>query len=53
MATIIKLKDRAELKKKFDNALKKNTGINIRKFSGIIKLKEDAVLIQKRLRNEW
>ncbi len=28
-------------------------GVNTKKFCGSIKLKEDALLIQKKMRNEW
>jgi len=29
------------------------SGFNAKKYNGIIKLKEDPLAIQKRLRNEW
>ncbi len=29
------------------------TGFNAKKFNGVVKLKEDPLKIQKRLRNEW
>jgi hypothetical protein len=29
------------------------TGVDTRKYCGVIKLKEDALKIQKQLRNEW
>jgi len=32
---------------------KSGKGINVRKYSGILKLKEDPMKIQKELRNEW
>lgn len=37
------------------NKLSKNTsnGFDAKKYNGIIDLKEDALLIQKKLRNEW
>jgi len=32
---------------------KSGKGINVRKYSGILKLKEDPMKNQKELRNEW
>jgi hypothetical protein len=32
---------------------KVKSGFNAKKYNGIIKLKEDPLVIQKRLRNEW
>ena len=32
---------------------KKTSGFNARKYNGILKLKGDALAIQKKLRNEW
>lgn len=32
---------------------KVGAGFNAKKYNGIIKLKEDPLAIQKRLRNEW
>ncbi len=32
---------------------RKRKSINIRKYCGVIKLKEDALAIQKRMRDEW
>lgn len=32
---------------------KVGSGFNAKKYNGIIKLKEDPLAIQKRLRNEW
>lgn len=32
---------------------RKTKGINVRKYCGVIKLKEDALIIQKRMRDEW
>ena len=32
---------------------KKIFGFNAKKYNGVIKLKEDPLAIQKRLRNEW
>ena len=33
--------------------LYKSTGVDTKKYCGIIKLKEDALLIQKQMRDEW
>jgi hypothetical protein len=53
MATIIKLSD-AKQTKRLATALKTAaSGVDTRKYAGVIKLKEDAVKIQRRLRNEW
>lgn len=32
---------------------RKRKGVNVRKYCGTIKLKEDALSIQKKLRDEW
>ena len=34
-------------------SISKAKGVNTLKYCGIIKLKEDPLLIQKKLRNEW
>ena len=31
----------------------KKSGVDTRKYCGVIKLKEDAMKIQKRMRDEW
>lgn len=36
-----------------DRKLKSKNGIDVMKFCGVIKLKIDALAIQKNLRNEW
>jgi hypothetical protein len=36
-----------------EKLLKNKEGIDVMKYCGKIKLKEDALLIQKTLRNEW
>jgi hypothetical protein len=36
-----------------EKKLKSKNGINVMKYFGKIKLKEDALVIQKGLRNEW
>lgn len=55
MVTIIKLSNKAEVKKKLESVLKAKSkgGLNAKKYLGVIKLKEDPMLIQKRLRDEW
>jgi hypothetical protein len=53
MATVIKLSD-AKHAKRLASALKAAaSGVDTRKYSGVIKLKEDAVKLQRRLRDEW
>lgn len=36
-----------------EEKLKSKTGVNVLKYCGLIKIKEDALLIQKATRNEW
>ena len=36
-----------------EKKLKPNTGIDVMKYCGKLKLKEDPLSIQKSLRNEW
>ncbi|WP_171605882.1 hypothetical protein [Limnovirga soli] len=36
-----------------EKKLKNKTGVDTVKYCGLIKLKEDALTIQKALRNEW
>jgi len=36
-----------------EKKLKNKNGIDVMKYCGKIKLKEDALVIQKRLRDEW
>lgn len=45
-------KEIEELSKKL-SVKKKKAGFDAYKHCGVIKLKEDALVIQKRLRNEW
>jgi hypothetical protein len=33
--------------------VKASTGFNARKYNGVLKLKEDPLLIQKKMRDEW
>lgn len=55
MTAIIKLSNKAEAKSKLESILKTKSkgGLNAKKFLGVISLKEDPMLIQKKLRNEW
>ena len=55
MIMVLVLKKGATKKEieRIDRKLKKSTAIDLMKFCGIIKLKEDPLIIQKRLRNEW
>ena len=55
MVTVVK---KGSDKESFDQALKdlnqkENKGFNAKRFCGVIKFKEDAQHIQKRLRDEW
>jgi hypothetical protein len=36
-----------------EKKLKNKSGVDVMKYCGKVKLKEDALSIQKRLRNEW
>ncbi|CAN5469311.1 hypothetical protein BH11BAC3_BH11BAC3_27750 [soil metagenome] len=36
-----------------EKKLKNKSGVEVIKYCGLIKLKEDALTIQKNLRNEW
>ena len=52
MITIIKKgSDKKKVAQKLDKALK-TKGVDTRKYCGVIKLKEDPLVIQKRLRDE-
>lgn len=56
MVTVIKKsasKKEIEKKLKSVNPPKPKKLFNVNKFSGKIKYKEDAISIQKKLRNEW
>ena len=55
MVTVIK---KGSDKESFDQVLKElnqkeNKGFNAKRFCGVIQFKEDPLLIQKRLRDEW
>lgn len=51
------IKDKKENKNKITrirrSSVSKAKGVNTLKYCGTIKLKEDPLLIQKKLRNEW
>lgn len=55
MSVIIlkKGEDIDKLKSKMNDARKKMQGLNAQKYTGVIKLKEDPVSYQKRIRKEW
>ncbi len=36
-----------------EKKIKNKTGVDVVKYCGLIKLKEDALTIQKSVRNEW
>lgn len=53
MVTVIKKGSKVvDLKKQIEKALE-TKGVDTYKHCGVIKLKEDPLLIQKRMRNEW
>lgn len=43
----------AEMKEKLRSVSKKSKGLDAKKYSGIIKVKEDPIEYQKRVRAEW
>lgn len=54
MVTIIKPKTKKEkIKQLLSNAEKNIDLLDASKYSGKIKLNDDPILIQKKLRNEW
>jgi hypothetical protein len=53
MVTIVKEGASASVIKKILSRLKKNYGFSSKKHSGVIKLKEDPMEIQKKMRDEW
>lgn len=56
MANVINLKkdeNIKQLKEKLENAQINMKGIDAKKYSGTITLKEDPVEYQKRMRSEW
>jgi len=42
-----------KLKSKMNAAREKMKGLNAKKYSGVIKLTEDPIAYQKRMRSEW
>lgn len=55
MSTVIlkKNEDIGKLKSKMNAARKKMKGLDAKKYSGVVKLKEDPVRYQNRVRSEW
>lgn len=56
MVTVLKQGENKKNMRKLLEDLRKNKerkGINAQKYCGTIKLKEDALSIQKRIRDEW
>lgn len=53
MSTILKKKSsKKNISKKFNQAINRK-GVDTTKYCGVIKLSDDALAIQKELRNEW
>lgn len=53
MVTVIKKgSNKISSSREFENALH-TKGVDTRKYCGIIKLKEDPLIIQRRMRDEW
>jgi len=56
MVTVIKSgssKEEIERVLRSHNRKKKNKGVNVKKYCGILNLKEDPLKLQKDWRNEW
>lgn len=53
MVTVIKKGDTKEKINKLITKAIQTKGVNTKKYCGVIKLKEDPLLIQKKLRDEW
>ncbi|MFC5282205.1 hypothetical protein [Pedobacter alpinus] len=53
MVTIIKSNSKVKDIEKSINKTEPSKKLDAKKFSGILKIDEDALQIQKRLRNEW
>ncbi len=53
MVTVVKEGASASVIKKILTKLRKNYGFSFKKHSGVIKLKEDPLEIQKKMRDEW
>jgi len=53
MITVIKKgSDKSSYKRKLEEALK-TKGVDTHKYCGVIRLNEDPLTIQKRMRDEW
>ncbi|MCX8492054.1 MAG: hypothetical protein ORN54_13415 [Cyclobacteriaceae bacterium] len=53
MSTVINKKlNKKSIPKKFSKVISQ-TGVDTRKYCGIIKLSKDPLVVQKELRNEW
>lgn len=53
MSTILKKKSsKKNISRKFNQAINRK-GVDTTKYCGVIKLSDDALTIQKELRNEW
>lgn len=46
-------KEMNDISEKLDEKLKVGRGVDTKKFCGVIKLKEDPLAIQKKMRDEW
>lgn len=57
LAMVVVLKkgaSREEIEKlRIKPALKKPAGVDTKKYCGVLKLKEDPLIIQKKMRDEW
>lgn len=55
IAMVLVLKKGASKKEieSIEKKLKNKAGVDVVKYCGLVKFKEDALTIQKRLRNEW
>lgn len=53
MVTVIKKGSSRTLIKRLVQKLQVNRGVDVRKYAGVIKLKEHPLTIQKKLRDEW
>ncbi|MEQ8927115.1 MAG: hypothetical protein RLO81_14945 [Fulvivirga sp.] len=53
MVTVIKKGTNKEIINKLLKKAFKTKGVDTHKYCGVIKLKEDSLVIQKRMRDEW
>ena len=53
MVTVIKKGTDKEIINRLLKEALKTKGVDTRKYCGVIKLKEDPLVIQKRMRDEW